>query len=79
MNEAQKDSDRALKAALTICDGRIPHPQYGAVMVTLEHTVATLLLAAMNGDGRKAAAMLNEGLVPRVEERLMLHASRAAS
>ena len=79
MNEAQKDSDRALKAALTICDGRNPHPQCGAVMVTLEQTVAILLLAAMNGDGRKAAAMLNEGLVPRVEERLMLHASREAS
>lgn len=74
MNEPQKDTQRALAAAKLIFDGRDPGD--ASVMVTLEGLVTLVLLAHMGRDQRKAAAMLNEGLVPGVESRLALHSSR---
>lgn len=47
-----------------------------ALSLTLEGTVAAVLLMVMGGDHKKAAAMLNEGLIEGVESRLALHASR---
>lgn len=76
MTEPQKDTQRALAAAKHILDGRDPKRELGAVMVTLENLVALVLLAGMDNDPRKAASMLNEGLVQGVEERLALAASR---
>jgi hypothetical protein len=70
-----RDTERYLKAAQTIMDGRDPVADRGAVMVTLEGTVAAVLVAVM-GDHEKAAAMLNEGLVEGVESRLALGAKR---
>ena len=37
---------------------------------------ATVLLAAMGGDAKKAVGMLHEGTIPSVEERIMLYASK---
>ena len=76
MTEPQKDTQRALAAAKLIIDGRDPGADHGAILVTLEGLVSLVLLAVMGNDERKAAAMLNEGLVPGVEERIALAASR---
>lgn len=76
MTEPQKDTQRALAAAKAIIDGRDPNADMGAIMTTLEGLVSLVLLAVMGQDQRKAAAMLNEGLVPGVEGRLALHTSR---
>lgn len=73
--ETARDTDRALAAAREIFDER-DGADHAAIMVTLEHAVATVLLAAYGGDARKAAGMLNEGLLPRVEERIALYAAR---
>lgn len=62
------DTQRALTAAQAIFGGR-PTRDAAAVMVTLEHTVATVLMA-LYGDQRMAACILNEALVPGVELRL---------
>ncbi len=71
MNESQKDTVRATAAAKAICDHR--NPMLGddgpAIMVTLEHAVAAVLLAIYR-DPALAAGMLNEGLVPGIERRL---------
>lgn len=76
MTEPQKDTQRALAAAKLIIDGRDPSADHGAILVTLEGLVSLVLLAVMGNDEKKAAAMLNEGLVPGVEERIALAASR---
>ena len=73
MTEAGKDTDRALQAARAIIDRRDVAKDFGAIMVTAEHAIATLLIALMGGNPRKAAAMLNEGLVEGVENRLSLY------
>ena len=76
MTEPQKDTQRALAAAKLLIDGRDTRADMGAIMTTLEGLVSIMLLTVMDRDQRKAAAMLNEGLVPGVESRLALHASR---
>lgn len=70
MSEVQRDTQRAIRAAHEIIDGRDPLADMGVIMVTLDHVVAAVLLATQDRDPRLAAAMLNEGLVPGVEERL---------
>ena len=74
MTEPEKDTQRAIAAAKLIIDGR--NPTDSSVMVTPEGLVSLLLLAHMGNDERKAAAMLNEGLVPGIEARIALAASR---
>ncbi|MGV0909227.1 hypothetical protein [Martelella sp. FOR1707] len=76
MSDDIKDARRALDASKAIVDGRWPTDNMPSIMVTLEHVVATVLLATCDCDARKAAGLLNEGLVPRVEERIALYASR---
>ncbi|QFT69347.1 hypothetical protein FIU93_21350 [Labrenzia sp. THAF35] len=68
MSEAKRDTQRALKAAQEILDGR-GMDDAAAVMVTLEHAVATLLMALYR-DHAFAASMLNESLVPGIEARI---------
>lgn len=75
MTEPSLDAERARAAAKAIVDGRdLVHDQ-SRILVSLEHMVAVLLLILMR-DPRKAAAMLNEGLVPGVEGRLSLYAAK---
>lgn len=74
MSEARKDTARALAASTAIVDGR-GTDDVDAIMVTLEHAVATVLIALYR-DHALAAAMLNEGLVPGVEARIALHQAR---
>lgn len=76
-NPASKDVYRARAAALCIVDGRNMREEESQILVTLEHTVATLLLA-FYPDPRKAAAMLNEGLIPGIEARLSKYAAAKA-
>lgn len=76
MHDAQKDTSRARAAAMEILDGRHPVEDFSKVLITLDQTVATLLIASAGGDDRKAVAMLHEGLLPHVEERIALYASR---
>lgn len=79
MTEAQKDTQRAFEALKAITDGRDPRgPDRSSILVTLEHVVAGVLLATQNQDPRKAAAMLNEGLVMGVENRLSMLTARRA-
>jgi hypothetical protein len=73
--ESQKDTQRAADAAKAIFDGRDPKADFSSVLVTTEHAVAAVLLAIFM-DPEKAAGMLNEGLVPGVEQRLSLYASK---
>lgn len=76
--EPTEDTRRALAAAKTIIDGRDLSADRGAIMVTLEHLVSTVLLAVMDRNPRMAVGMLNEGLVPGVEGRIaILEAKRA--
>ena len=76
MTEPQKDTQRALAAAKLLIDGRDPNADMGAIMTTLEGLVSLVLLAVMKNEPHKAAGMLNEGLVPGVEGRIALAASR---
>jgi hypothetical protein len=77
MSEPQKDTQRALAAAKAIFDGRDPVEDYSSILVTAEHAIATVLLAIFRNDPAKAAAMLNEGLIPGIESRLSLFASKS--
>ncbi len=77
MNQPSRDSRLAIEAAKLILDGRDPVKDRAKVLITLDHTIATILLAAMDRDPKKAVQMLNEGTVPHVEERIMLFASKS--
>jgi len=74
MHEAQKDTKRAIAAAKAIFDDRDPVADFSSILVTTEQAVATILLAIFQNDPAKAAAMLNEGLVPGIESRLSIYA-----
>lgn len=78
MSEPFKDTLRAMNAAKAIFDGRDPAGEYSRILVTTEHTIAAILLACMGGDPRKAVGMLNEGLIPRIEERIAMYAAKEA-
>lgn len=71
MTDPEKDTQRSIAAAKAILDGRHPQDDLGGVMLTLEQTVATVLLMTMGGDRSKAAAMMNIGLTEGVERRLI--------
>lgn len=73
---ASEDTKRALAAAKVLLDGRDSRADTGGVMVTLETLVSMILLLVMDNDHRKAVGMLHEGLLPGVEERIALGASR---
>lgn len=75
MNEAQKDTQRALAAAKAIFDGRDPNGDAASILVTVEHAIATVLIALYK-EPRLAAGMFNEGLLPGIEERLSFYASK---
>lgn len=77
MSDPVTDRERYLAASALILDGRDPVANRGEVMVTLEGVVATILILVMDRNHKNAAAMLNEGLVPGVERRIALGASRA--
>lgn len=73
------DTSRALAAAKAIIDGRDPVKDMSSILVTAEHAIATVLLATHNGDPRMAARMLNEGLIPGIEQRLALYSSKGGA
>ena len=77
MKQPSRDSRLAIEAAMLILDGRDPVKDRAQVLITLDHTIATLLLVAMDRDPEKAMQMFNEGTVPHVEERIMLFASKS--
>jgi len=72
MTENQKDTKRAVAAARIIIDDRV---EVASVLVTLEHTVAAVLLT-LYPDPRAAANMLNEALVQGVEMRLAWYGAK---
>lgn len=76
MHDAKKDSARAIAAAKIIVDDRHPLTDRADILVTLDHVIAAILVVAMEGDTKNAIAMLHEGVVPHVEERIMLYAAR---
>lgn len=78
MKQPSRDSQLAIEAAKLILDGRDPVRDRAQVLITLDHTIATLLLVAMERDPKKAVQMFNEGTVPHVEERIMLLASKSS-
>ena len=79
MNESERDTSRAFAAGKVVIDGRNPSADCASILVTTEHAIASVLLMLMNRDPRKAAEMLNEGLVQGIERRLALFASKSAS
>lgn len=76
MSEAKKDTQRATEAARAIVDGRGAYDA-ASIMVTLEHTVAAVLIA-LHKDHQTASGVLNEGLVQGVEERISRHQAKSA-
>lgn len=76
MHNADKDVSRAVTAAKAICDGRMPPEDRSSILITLDHTIALILLALMDNDPKKAVAMLHERAIPHVEGRIMLYANR---
>jgi hypothetical protein len=72
MTEAQKDTKRAMAAALELIDGRDIKADWASILVTVEGLVSLMLLTLMDKDPHKAVAMMNEGLVPRIEERIAM-------
>lgn len=78
MTDLHEDTLRAIRAGHEILDGRDPVTDMGAILVTLDHVVASVLIATMSQNPNKARGMLHEGLVPVVEERIMLYAARHA-
>ena len=79
MKQPSRDSHIAIEAAKLILDGRDPVNDRAQVLITLDHTIATILLVAMDRDPTKAVQMFNEGTVPHVEERIMLFASKQSN
>lgn len=77
MPQPSRDSELAIRATKLILDGRDPVKDRAQVLITLDHTIAALLLIAMDCDPKKAVQMFNEGTVPHVEERIMLFASKS--
>lgn len=78
MSENVNDTVRAITAAKAIFDGRDPIAKRSEILVTTEHAIAAVLLTVM-GDARLAAGMLNNGLVPGIEERLAYYASKGGA
>lgn len=76
MNNPTKDTQIAIAAARLIIDGRDPPRDHASILVTLEGLVSLVLLAVMQNHADSATSMLNEGLVPGVEARIALAASR---
>lgn len=74
MSESQKDTRRAFNAAKAILDERDPAREFAKILITLDHTIAAVLLMSQDRDVNDALAILHEGIVPQVEERLMLFA-----
>lgn len=66
-----RDSKAQVQAAKIIVDGRWPSDE-SHILVTLEGLIALVLIYTSKGDHRRASVMLNEGILPRVEERLMM-------
>lgn len=79
MHDAKKDTHRALQAAAAICDDRHPTADMARVLITLDHTIALILLATLGNDPKKAVAMLHEGTIPHVEERIALYAQKTST
>ncbi len=67
------DTAHAVAVAKLLINGRDPVND-NSVLVTLDHVIALILTVVMKKDARKAAIMLNEGVVPAVEERLTFYA-----
>ena len=78
MTEYRTDLDRYTAAARIVLDGRDPKSNLGPILVTLEGVICSILLVTMGSDAKRAAAMLHEGVSPRVDERLALYAIRKA-
>lgn len=76
MSQASRDTQLAVQAVKIILDGRDPVKDRSTALITLDHTIALMMLVAMEKDPRKAVQMFNEGTVPHVEERIMLFASK---
>ena len=70
MTSIDKDAERIVLSVATLIGDRKPVQDCADIMVTLEQMVATVLLITMNNNPRHAARLLNEALVPRIEERL---------
>jgi hypothetical protein len=75
MHENRKDTQRAREAVKPIIDNRDIATDAAAIMVTVEHVIATVLIALYK-DPRVAADMFNEALLPGIEARLAFYASK---
>jgi hypothetical protein len=76
MLESERDITRAKAAILCVMDQRDIQRDMGSILVTLEHTVAALLVSIYPDEPHKAAQMLNYALLQGIEDRISLYASR---
>lgn len=72
------DLERAARAMQPIIDGRSLDTNWAEILVTLETLIAVALIATLKRPAL-AAAMLNEGVVPAVEELLTQFAKETRS
>lgn len=68
-----RDTKRTIRAGFELLDGRDPVGDAAGVLLTLDQLVTTVLLVTVNMDKRKAVALLREGLLPHVEERIAMY------
>merc|ERR1712173_183700 len=61
MSQASRDTQLAVQAVKIILDGRDPVKDRSTALITLDHTIALMMLVAMEKDPRKAVQMFNEG------------------
>lgn len=78
MSENVNDTVRAIAAAKAIIDCRDQVAKQAEILLTAEHAIAAVLVSVI-GDARLAAGMLNNGLVPGIEERLASYASKGGA
>lgn len=69
---------RALHMVRALVQGIDLETDHVEAIEALDHAVATVLLTVCAGNHRAAATLLNEALVPRIEERLAASAVRTS-
>lgn len=74
-----EENARVIDAAAVIIGDRDCRDEMPAILASLEHVVATVLMVTMDSDRRKAVGMLNEGLVPGVEDRIARYSGQGTA
>lgn len=77
-SETQSNLERVQGACALLMKDHDLETRAGKAQATmaLEHTIAVMLLSISNGNAKRAASLMNEMVVPHVEVKLALYASK---